>query len=193
MGAVVSLHVESYAGQAIQELDLFHTYGTQWVTQCRALAAFHPRKVQNTLYILIYNARQTDIQPHLARRCARWTQVGLSPHLVPGFLDTCKNIPQSFPVRGKWIYLRMICNGWFFARRMQTREPCVFCKLLCTLDCREHMFHCPAVRQALGRHFANLTVDHFSWLGLPNGSSWACFASSFHCILGGTHFVTPKL
>ena len=114
LGAVVSLPIGSYAGQAIQEVDLFGTYGTQWRIQCRALAAVRPRKVQNTLYILIRNACQMDIQPHIDRRCARWTKVGLNPDLIPRLLDTCKNIPQSFPVRGKWIYLRMICNGWFF-------------------------------------------------------------------------------
>ena len=82
LGAVVSLPISSYAGQAIQEVDLFGTYGTQWRIQCRALAAVRPRKVQNTLYILIRNACQIDIQPHIDRRCARWTKVGLNPCLL---------------------------------------------------------------------------------------------------------------
>ena len=61
---------------------------------------------------------------------------------------------------------------------MQTREPCAYCKLLCTLDCLEHMFYCDAVRKALGALFANLTTDHFFLVGTPK---W--FQLGMLCIL----------
>ena len=103
---MVTLPINSYAGQAIQEVDLFGTYGTQWRIQCRALAAVRPRKVQNTLYILIRNACQMDIQPHIDRRCARWTKVGLSPDLIPGLWIPVK----TFPNRSLFV-----ANGFTFA------------------------------------------------------------------------------
>ena len=94
--------------------------------------------------------------------------MGLPIHCTAGIVTTCRRLFPLVAPRVQWAFLRLMCNGWFTARRMQTKKPCVFCRCFdCSdpdpqhhvRDALEHYFRCPAIRRALGPAFHGLDLQ----------------------------------
>ena len=121
---------------------------------------------QKTVYNFILRAR-TPLSQLLAPRLHRWERIGLPPRRAQAILDQARRLLPFFPPRARWVFVRMVCNGWFTERRFQKDRPCRYCRqhdpsaVPPLQDSLEHFFSCPAIRSALGPAFQSLCIDHF--------------------------------